>query len=60
LEGLPYLQHKYKLLNILYSVIKLLKELHGTQNAGISGLFKMNNLRIDLFLLAFDKQLAFS
>ena len=60
LESLLYLQHTYKLLYILYSMIKLIEELHGIENADILGLVKTNKLRIDMFHLTFDKQLAFS
>ena len=60
LESLLYLQHKYKLLYILDSMIKLIEELDDIKNADILALFKTNKSRIDIFHLTFDKHLAFS
>ncbi len=60
IRKLLYLQHTYKLLYILYSMIKLIEELHGIKNADILDLFKKNKLRIDIFHLTFDKHLVFS
>ena len=41
-------------------MIKLIEEPHDIENADMLGLFKKNELRIDIFHLTFDKHLALS